>query len=368
MIPYEDLAAVNAPFAAELKAAAMRVIDGGWYILGKAVEQFEHEFAADTGTPYCAGVASGLDALVLALDALQLPPASEVIVPSNTYIATILAVLRCGHRPVLVEPDPATCNLDPACLEAALTPRTRAVMPVHLYGKLCDMAAIMAICDRRGIKVVEDCAQAHGAAFQGRKAGSWGHINAFSFYPTKNLGALGDGGAVTTADPELHERVRKLRNYGSTVKYHNDLVGYNSRLDELQAALLSVKLRHLDDITAHKTRLAEIYFAQLPAAAGLRLPLRQAGYKDVFHIFNVRLARRDALREHLRARGIGTEIHYPVAPHRQAAMRGILSGSYPLAEEIHATTLSLPISFANTATQIEQVAAAINEFMGGHPQ
>ena len=360
MIEYENLELSNRRFVAELRGAFDAVVAKGWYVLGQQVADFEREFAAYVGGAHGIGVANGLDALILSLRALDLPPDSEVLVASNTYIATIIAVIDAGLRPVLVEPDLRTYNIDPARLAGALTPRTRAICLTHLYGKACRMDAIMPFAQKHGLAIVEDCAQSHGASLQGQATGSFGNAGCFSFYPTKNLGALGDAGAVVTNDPALAERLRHLRNYGSLQKYINEYVGYNSRLDEMQAAFLRIKLRHLDEITAHKRLLAELYFESLPRQ--LVLPLREADAHDVFHIFAVRCAQRDAFRAHLLAAGIKTEIHYPIAPHRQRAMRGILEGEYPIADEIHATELSLPISNGTTADDVAQVCAAARAF------
>lgn len=306
------------------------------------------------------GVANGLDALALSLRALELPPMSEVIVPSNTYIATILAIVQAGLRPVLVEPDIRTYNIDPRLVEAAISSRTKAIMPVHLYGKLSDMEALTAIARERGLFVVEDCAQAHGASFRGRRAGSWGDINAFSFYPTKNLGALGDAGAIVTDSDALAEKARALRNYGSRVKYVNEVVGVNSRLDELQAGFLRIKLRRIEEITERKRHIAAIYAQEIPDT--FVKPVQQDGYFDVFHIYNVRHAARDSLREYLLCRGIKTDVHYPVPPHRQECMKGILEGTFPISEKIHSTIVSLPISLATTDQEALEVCRALSGF------
>ena len=361
MIEYENLGKANEPFFEEYRTAFDQVLKSGWYILGSAVKRFEQEFASFTGSRWCSGVANGLDALILSLRAFGFAGGDEVIVPSNTYIATILSILHNGLRPVLVEPDIHTYNIDPARIEEKITKRTRAILVVHLYGKVCAMDAILSIAGKFGLKVIEDCAQAHGARFKGVRAGAFGDFGAFSFYPTKNLGAIGDAGAVTTNDDGLRATIDTLRNYGSKEKYHNELVGYNSRLDELQAALLSVKLMQLEAITRHKRELAGLY------AAGLKSdffkPVVHADYYDVYHIYNIRHPRRDELREWLLKNGVKTEIHYPVAPNKQPAMRGILDGvSTPIAEEIHATTLSLPISYFHKKRDIEQVIEVMNRF------
>jgi dTDP-4-amino-4,6-dideoxygalactose transaminase len=293
---------------------------------------------------------------------LKLPQGAEVIVPSNTYIATILSILSEGFKPVLVEPDIATYNIDSRRIESAITPRTAAIMVVHLYGKSCDMDAIEAIALKHRLPIIEDCAQSHGAKFKGRMTGTFG-LGAFSFYPTKNLGAMGDAGALTTLNADQDEKVRMIRNYGSKVRYYNEVVGMNSRLDEIQAAILRVKLRKLDAINEHKRKLAAIYFEELGSCKDLILPVVSEACFDVFHIFNVRSEKRDELKKYLLDAGIGTEIHYPVAPHRQKAMAGVLvDQSFPIAEEIHRTTLSLPISFAHREEEVVEAASVIKNF------
>lgn len=361
MIEYENLGKLNQPFEKVFQSAFERVQQSGWYILGKEVTAFENEFAAYCGTDFCVGVANGLDALVLSLKALQLEKNAEVIVPSNTYIATILAIVQAGLKPVLAEPDLQSYNISPENIRRAVTSKTKAIMPVHLYGKCCDMAGIMQIAKEFDLFVIEDAAQAHGAMQHAKRAGSFGHLAAFSFYPTKNLGALGDAGAVTTSDPELAGRLRKLRNYGSAKKYYNDVVGFNSRLDELQAAILREKLVHLDAINAHKKKLAAIYFKGIKSE--FIVPQKHPDFDDVFHIFNIRHERRDELKSYLLSKDVGTEIHYPVAPVNQVAMKGILNpGSTPVAEEIHRTTLSLPISYFHTEEDIREVVKVLNSF------
>jgi dTDP-4-amino-4,6-dideoxygalactose transaminase len=362
VIAYENLALVNGPFFEELEASFSDTLHGGHFILGEKVTRFENEFAAYVGATHCIGVASGFDALLLSLKALDLPAGAEVLVPSNTYIATILAVVQAGLTPVLVEPDLATYNIDPALMEEKIGPRTKAVLVVHLYGKCCDMGPITAIARSRGLKIVEDCAQAHGTTRDGRKAGAFGDLGAFSFYPTKNLGALGDGGAITTSDDVLAERIRKLRNYGSAIRYTNDLLGYNSRLDEVQAGFLSVKLKRLDEINGHKRGLARIYLEGLKDAFIKPLP-GDAGH--IFHIFNVRHPRRNDLKAFLLEKGVATDIHYPTPPHRQKAVAHLFGdGAYPISEEIHTTTLSLPISFFHSKDDIGHVVEIMNGFPG----
>jgi len=360
MIEYENLRKANEPFLREYRRRFDAVLRSGWFILGEEVAAFEQEFARYCGVQHCVGLGNGLEALHLGLRALRLPAGSEVIVPSNTYIATILAVLQAGLVPVAVEPDIRTYNIDPRRMEERLTKRTSAVMIVHLYGKMCDMEPIVGICRDKGLRLIEDCAQAHGAAYKGRRAGSFGDIGAFSFYPTKNLGCLGDGGAVVTGNEELAARIRTLRNYGSRVKYHNELPGYNSRLDEVQAAFLRVKLRHLDRINSRKRDLAAEYRARL--APGYIQPIEEKDFFDVYHIFNVRHRERDRLRAFLLERGVKTEIHYPISPNRQPAMMGILDEACPVSEEIHATTVSLPISFFHSPGDIAIICELLNEF------
>ena len=364
-IPYEDLGRLNAPFFAELKERFAQTLESGWYILGKNVERFEEEWAQYLGSKHAVGVASGLDALTIALRTLDLPPNSEVIVPSNTYIATILSILLCGFTPVLVEPNIDTYNIDPAELEAHLTKHTAAVIVVHLYGKPCDMGQITEFTKRHDLRLIEDCAQSHGARFRGKMTGVFGDFGAFSFYPTKNLGALGDAGALVTDDEELARRARTIRNYGSLSKYYNEVVGMNSRLDEVQAGFLSVKLPKLDHINAHKRRLARLYQEELNSQ--FIKPVIEPDVFDVYHIYSIRHPRRDLLRDYFRSHGIVTEIHYPVPPHAQQALRGKLrqpASEFPLAEEIHRTILSLPISFCHTEAEVCRVIEVANAFTG----
>jgi len=358
VIEYESLARSNAGLMAELEAAATRVIRSGWYVLGQEVSAFESEFAQYVGARHCIGVANGLDALILSIEALDLPKGSDILVASNTYIATILAIVRTGHKPVLVEPELATFNIDPAQLSRAITPNTCAICVTHLFGKTCRMDAIGAFARERGLKVVEDCAQSHGAKLAGKMTGTFGDAGCFSFYPTKNLGAIGDAGAVVTNNDALADRLRHMRNYGSKQKYVNEYVGLNSRLDEIQAALLRVKLRHLEAMTQHKRSLAEIYFKGLPD--WLTLPCRRSDEYDVFHIFGVRHALRDELRAWLLEQGVKTEVHYPIPPHKQKAMQGILSSDWPIADALHATELSLPISTGHTEDEIRKVCEILH--------
>jgi dTDP-4-amino-4,6-dideoxygalactose transaminase len=360
MIEYENLYNVNKPFFESYKKEFEKVIYSGWYIQGDNLKAFEDEFASYCNVKFCVGVANGLDALRLSLIAFDFPKNSEVIIPSNTYIATILAVIQAGLKPVLVEPDINTYNIDPEKIEEKITKYTVGIVVVHLYGKCCKMVQILSIANAYNLKVIEDCAQAHGASIKGKITGSFGDVGAFSFYPTKNLGAIGDAGCITTSSEEIAEKLRSLRNYGSKIKYENDYIGFNSRLDELQAAFLRVKLRKLNEINSHKVHLARAYFDILND--NVIKPIIEDGYFDVFHIFNIRTTRRDLLREFLFKQGINTEIHYPVPPHHQKALKGTFIGKYPLSEEIHSTTLSLPISYSHTELNIKKVADAINSF------
>jgi dTDP-4-amino-4,6-dideoxygalactose transaminase len=362
MIEYENLFKLNEPFLSEFRKAYEEVIDSGWFILGNQVSSFEKSFADYCGTRHCIGVANGLDGLILSLRSLDLPSNAEVIVPSNTYIATILSILHCGLRPVLVEPDLSTYNIDPARIEEALTADTAAILVVHLYGKCCDMEKINDIARRHSLKVIEDCAQAHGARFKQNKVGTFGDASAFSFYPTKNLGALGDGGCVVTDSDDVAARLKTLRNYGSNKKYYNEIIGYNSRLDEMQAAFLSVKLKSLDKINEHKRKLADLYHAHL--SDDFIKPSRHPDFYDVYHIYPVRHPERDRLKEYLLENNIKTEIHYPVPPHHQEALKHLFPArSFPISEEIHQTILSLPISFFHTEKDVMQVIETMNRFL-----
>jgi dTDP-4-amino-4,6-dideoxygalactose transaminase len=367
-IPFLDLHATYAELREELDATWHRVMDSGWYLLGRELEAFESEYAAYCGTKHCIGVANGLDALHLSLRACDIGPGDEVIVPSNTYIATWLAVSHAGAKPVPVEPDIRTYNLDSALIRAAITPRTKAILPVHLYGQPADMDPIMAIAAEHGLTVIEDAAQAQGARYKGRRTGSLGHAAGHSFYPGKNLGAFGDGGAVTTNDDDLAAKVRLLRNYGSKVKYQNEIKGFNSRLDELQAAFLRVKLRHLDAWNARRAKIAALYLESLRDIPDLVLPHVPAWADPAWHLFVVRHPERDALQSALTAASIGTLIHYPVPPHLSEAYTDarIAKGTLPLAEEIASTTLSLPSGPHLTKNDAANVMAVILERVCQH--
>lgn len=365
MIPFNDFVSPYQEIKTELDEAYHRFMQSGWYVLGGEVEAFEREYAAYCGSKHCVGVANGLDALHLVLRAWDIGAGDEVIVPSNTYIATWLAVTHTGATPVPVEPDAATYTLDPDLVEAAITPRTRAILPVHLYGQTCDMDPITAIAAKHGLKVLEDAAQSQGAHYKGRRSGSLGHAAGHSFYPTKNLGAFGDAGAVTTDDGELADKVRMLRNYGSKIRYYNEAPGLNSRLDELQAAFLRVKLRYLDAWNERRKTIAACYLTQLAALdSGLILPVTPDWSDPVWHLFVIRHPQRDALQAKLTGMGIGTLIHYPVPPHRSGAYATTAghtypAGSLPLAEEFGNTLLSLPIGPHLTESQTEAVVAAV---------
>lgn len=359
-VPFLDLHAGYLELKPELDAAWARVMDSGWYLLGKEIDAFEAEYAAYSQARHCVGLANGLEALVLGLKALEVGPGDEVIVPGNTYIATWLAVTYVGAVPVPVEPLAGIWNLDPGRIEAAITARTRAIIPVHLHGQPADLEPILALARERGLRVLEDAAQAHGARYRERRIGAHGDLAAWSFYPGKNLGCFGDGGAVTTDDPELAERIRVLRNYGSRVKYHNEVKGHNSRLDEIQAAVLRVKLRHLDDWNARRALQAQAYlraFADLP---GLGLPRVIPGAEPVWHVFVVDVPGRDAVQARLREAGIETLIHYPVPPHLSEAYASDRPwGRFPVTEAAARTHLSLPIGPHLTAGQQERVIEAV---------
>jgi dTDP-4-amino-4,6-dideoxygalactose transaminase len=344
-VPFLDFVGPYEELQAELDEAYFRFMRSAWYILGKEVEAFEQEFAAYCGVTHCVGVGNGLEALHLILRAYDIGAGHEVIVPSNTYIATWLAVSYAGATPVPVEPDPRTCNLDPDRIAVAITPHTKAIMPVHLYGQPVDMDPILDLARQRGLKVIEDNAQAQGARYKGRRTGGLGDAAGNSFYPGKNLGALGDAGAVTTDDPHLADRIRTLRNYGSKKKYYNDCKGYNSRLDELQAAFLRVKLKRLDEWNARRRAVAGRYLAGCENGRALSLPFAPVWAEPVWHLFVVRHPKRDALQQRLTEAGVGTLIHYPVPPHLSGAYAEDqwVSGAFPIAENLANTVLSLPI-------------------------
>ena len=366
-IPFLDLQPITARQREELIAAATRVIDRGWFILGEELEKFENEFAEWNGSPHAIGVATGLDGLSLTLRAWRemgkLSAGDEVIVPGNTFIASILAITEAGLKPVLVEPEEFSFNMDVKSAEAAITPRTKALMPVHLYGQSADMLAIMEMANRRGLLVIEDAAQGHGAFCAGKRTGNLGHASAFSFYPGKNLGALGDGGMVTTNDPDLAGVLKALRNYGSREKYHHEFVGPNSRLDEIQAAFLRVKLPLLDADNARRREISLRYRTGIVNPSVVLPKVAGAECSHVWHLFVVRSSRRAGLQKHLSGNGIGTQIHYPLPPFRQKAYAGLFEGvCLPLTDKLSNEVLSLPISPVMSDDEVDAVIAAVNDW------
>lgn len=362
-VPFVSFLPMEEELNQELRDAFKRVLHNSQYIDGQEDRAFEEAFAEFCGVSNCVGVGNGLDALTISLIALGIGPGDEVLIPSNTFIATALAVTEVGATPVFVEPDIHTYVLEPARLQAKLTPRTRAIMPVHLYGLVCDMDPILRFAKDHNLYVIEDCAQAHGALYHGKRVGSFGDIAGFSFYPGKNLGALGDAGAVVTDDPRLAEKVRALGNYGSDYKYHHIYIGKNSRLDELQAAFLAAKLAHVDRMNAERRRIADRYLTEIKNPA-VTLPRVLSDTVPVWHIFAVRCDERDHLAAHLREKGIGINQHYPIPMHLQKCYEGLglKSGDLPIAEEISATELSIPMYYGMTEEEIQYVINAVNEF------
>ena len=365
-IPFLDMKSPYVELRTELDEAYRRVMESGWYILGEEVEAFEAEFAEYCGVRHCVGVGNGLEALHLVLRAYGIGTGDEVIVPANTYIATWLAVSYAGATPVPVEPDARTSNLDWRLVEAAISSRCRAILPVHLYGQPADMQPLLEIAKRHDLKVIEDAAQAHGALYHERRAGSLGDVAGWSFYPGKNLGAMGDAGAVTTDDDELADRVRLLRNYGSRVKYENTLKGFNSRLAPLQAAFLRVKLRHLEEWNLRRKNIAAQYMDGLQSVDELALPFVPENIDPAWHLFVVQHPRRDALQEYLTGREIGTLIHYPIPPHlsRAYSEMGLRAGTYPISEKLAETVLSLPFGPHIPGEHVENVIDALRSFSG----
>lgn len=364
-VPFLDFVGPYAELRSELDAAYERFMRSAWYVLGKEVEAFEQEYASYCDSKHCVGVANGLDALHLLLRAYDIGAGDEVIVPSNTYIATWLAVSQVGATPVPVEPDAKTFNFDPGRLAAALTSRTKAIMPVHLYGQPADMDPIISFARQHGLKVIEDNAQSQGARYRGRRTGSLGDAAGHSFYPGKNLGAFGEAGAITTDDTALADRVRTFRNYGSKKKYYNEVKGYNSRLDELQAAFLRAKLKKLDEWNQRRAAVAEIYLEKLKEADGLQLPFVPEWAEPVWHLFVIRHPQRDRLQEQLTTAGIGTMIHYPVPPHLSGAYAndGWSRGAFPLAENLAASVLSLPMGPHLSGEQAGIVVEEMNRIL-----
>lgn len=359
-VPFLDLGAAYAELKAEIENAVLSSLRTGWYIGGREVEAFEEEFATFTGTGHCVAVANGLDALHLSLRAMGIGAGDEVIVPSNTYIATWLAVSQCGATPVPVEPSEDTYNIDPSKIESAITAHTKAILPVHLYGQPADLDPILSIARKYGLRVLEDAAQAHGARYKGKRVGGHGDVVAWSFYPGKNLGALGDAGAITSNDPELADRIRVLRNYGSRVKYINEVRGYNSRMDPVQAAVLSVKLKHLEEWNSRRCKIAARYESAF-VGLGMRLPHVPTWAEPIWHLYVVQCAKRDDMQEALRVAGIGTMIHYPIPPHLQQAYASSEYGErrFPIAESMAKRLLSLPMGPQLDDASVEAVISAL---------
>lgn len=363
-VPFLDLQASYFEIREEIDTAIKRVLESGRYILGEEVDAFEHEYASYCSAKYCVGVANGMDALHLALLALDVAPGDEVIVPSNTYIATWLAVSQCGATPVPVEPDAGTYNINPSCIEAAITPRTKAILPVHLYGQPADIDHILEVARKHGLKVLEDGAQAHGARYKGKRIGAHGDVVAWSFYPGKNLGAYGDGGAITTDNPKIADRIRLLRNYGSRTKYVNEVRGFNCRLDALQAAVLRVKLQRLDRWNEARKAIAVRYYAGL-SGMELILPVVREWAEPVWHLFVVGSNNRDQIQQQLEKNGIGTMIHYPIPPHLQEAYTSIGFGkdAFPIAERMAKRSLSLPMGPHLDGDAVRHVIGTLQEVL-----
>ncbi len=363
-IPFLSFEFANKQIRAEILSSFESFFDDSWYVLGRHVKKFEDQYAVFNGVKYCVGVSNGLDALHMALKVLNIGAGDEIIVPSNTYIATVLAVSYTGATPVFVEPDINTYNLDPRKIEIAISSRTKAIMPVHLYGQCCEMEAIMKIAKKYNLLVVEDNAQSQGASYDGKLTGNWGHINGTSFYPGKNLGALGDAGAVTTNDPVLARKVSVLRNYGSEKKYHNEVIGYNMRLDECQAGFLSIKLKYLKEWTKQRQEIAGQYHDALKGVGDLILPTVAEKTIHVYHIYLVRTKLRDNLQKFLTENGIGTLIHYPIPPHLQKAYQHLNYNNhdFPIAEEIADTCLSLPIWPGMISKEVQRISEIIKDF------
>ncbi len=367
MIKFLDLQKINAKYSDEIKDACSRVVDSGWYILGNEVKKFEESFAKYCSTKFCSGIASGLDALILIFEGYKelgiLKEGDEVIVPANTYIASILAIYKAGLKPILVEPDINTCNINPDLIEEKITAKTKAILVVHLYGRLCEMDKINEIAKNFNLKVVEDCAQSHGAQINNKKAGNLGDAGAFSFYPGKNLGALGDGGAITTNNEELAIVIDALRNYGSQQKYHNKFKGYNSRLDEIQAAILSIKLRDLDICNNGRRSVAKFYHDNIsnPKIVKPQFPINSPD-SHVWHLYTIRTKDRKVLQKYLEERGVQTMIHYPIPPNKQEGYSELSDLHFPISEKIHDEILSIPISQVVEKFELEKVIELLNDF------
>ena len=364
MVKFLDLQKINEQYTNEFKDVFDKVLKSGWFILGQEVEQFEKNFANYCGTKYCIGVANGLDALILIIEGYKqlgiMANGDEIIVPSNTYIASILAISKAGLVPVLVEPDLNTFLLDPTKIEEKITSKTKAILPVHLYGRLCDMDAIKKIADKHNLKIIEDSAQSHGATLNGKRSGNLGDASGFSFYPGKNLGAIGDAGAITTNDDALAKTLRALRNYGSHKKYENLYQGINSRLDELQAALLDVKLKYLDDETDVRRKIAERYFNEINNSNIIKPTMPTDRKEHAWHLYVIQVADREKTQQSLAEKGIQTLIHYPIPPHKQKAYTEMSNLSFPISEKIHGEVLSIPISSIMTSEEVSKVVDAVN--------
>jgi dTDP-4-amino-4,6-dideoxygalactose transaminase len=359
-IYFENLSNSNSFFTKIFNKTYNQFIKNGNYILSKNLEIFEKNFSAYIGTKFCIGVGNGLDALTISFKSLNLPKNSEVIIASNAYVACVVSAINANLKPVLVEPDMQTYNLDHKKIQKNITKKTKAILAVHMYGKPCNMKEIQKICKKYNLFLIEDCAQSHGASFQNKLTGSFGDLSCFSFYPTKNLGCLGDGGAILCNNKSLAIKLRMMRNYGSIIKYYNDILGQNSRLDEFQASFLNIKLKYLDKINLHKIKLAKIYNDNL--SDSFVKPVIKKREKHVFHIYNIRHPERDRLKSYLEKNNIKTEIHYPIPPNKQKAFKNIIKKKYPISEEIHATTLSLPISYSHKEKDILQVIKVLNRF------
>jgi len=360
-ILYENLNKLNDEFIIDFLYDVENFLKTGWYILGDSVKLFEENFAKYNNANYCIGVANGLDALELGLKVFDFPVESEIIVPSNTYIASILAIVNVGHIPILVEPNINTYNIDTDLIEAKITNKTKAILVVHLYGNIAQMDKISALAYKYNLEIIEDCAQSHGGEFNNIKTGNFGKIGAFSFYPTKNLGSIGDAGAIITNDIDIYNKLKALRNYGSHIKYNNKYIGRNSRLDEIQAIFLNIKLKKLDIINIHKRSLAEIYTNKLTNK--VIKPIEISNSKSVYHIYNIRTEYRDELKDYLNIFNIKTEIHYPIPPHKQEAFINFFSNEhFELSDIIHKTTLSLPISYTTSIEDVEYICYIINNF------
>jgi dTDP-4-amino-4,6-dideoxygalactose transaminase len=364
VIPFLDLSPAHNSVKDELKKAFSETLEKSIYVLGDSVAKFEDEYAVFNQTKFAVGISNGLDALILSLKSLNIGPGDEVIVPSNTYIATVLAVSHVGATPVFAEPDESTYNITAETIAKVISTKTKAIMPVHLYGQACKMDDIMELAALNNLNVIEDNAQAHGATYNGKITGSWGQINGTSFYPGKNLGALGDGGALTTNDHDLAESVRLLRNYGSKVKYQNDVIGYNNRLDELQASFLSIKLKRLMQWTSQRQEIAGWYDKMLQNVGDISVPFVNIGSTHVYHLYVIKSQQRDGLQEHLKSMGVGTLIHYPIPPHLQKAYAhlGFKKGDFPISENLSETTLSIPMWPGMTQENVLKVCDSIKSY------